>query len=290
MSPDQKIKTVRLSDPEYPPLLKEIHKPPALLYYRGTLPQTKLNLAVVGSRKATDYGLNAVDEIILPLRGQDISIVSGLAYGIDTRAHQAALKCKLNTVAVLGSGLDWDSLYPYPNKNLAEQILSAGGCLISEFPPGTRSRQAHFPMRNRIISGMSRAIIIIEAGVKSGALITGKLALDQNRDIFAVPGNIFEENCCGTNYLIKCGAKPITSAEDILSEYSLKAADTWIENLPDLSESERIILKHLTKKPQTINLLIERTGIAQAAVNSALTMLEIKNLIKVFPDEKYASI
>ncbi|GAC1413500.1 MAG: DNA-processing protein DprA [Candidatus Doudnabacteria bacterium] len=283
------IKTVALSDPDYPLLLKQIFDPPALLYYRGILPTNQLHIAVVGSRKASSYGLRVVEELIHPLRGQNLTIVSGLAYGIDTQAHLTALDSQLSTLAVLGSGLDYESIYPKENRELSQKIISAGGTLLSELPPGTKGLPAHFPMRNRIISGISTATVIIEAGRKSGALITGRLALEQNRDIFAVPGNIFEESSEGTNQLIKLGAKAITSADDLLKEYDLNKMNLKLPSVEhNLSKDEMLLLKHLAKKAKSLNSIVAETTLPLSAVNSLLTTLEIKGFIKALPDDKYS--
>lgn len=214
------IYSIKLESLEYPGLLKQIHDPPRLLYYRGTLPVNTTNIAIVGSRKLSTYGQQVIEKIILPLSREKICIVSGLAYGADACAHEIALKVGLPTLAVLGSGIDDQSIYPAAHRELAKKIIAAGGAIISEFAPGTKSLPHYFPLRNRIISGVSKAIVVIEAANKSGALITAHTGLEQNRDIYAVPGSIFNPLSEGTNNLIKKGAKPITDASDLLREYA----------------------------------------------------------------------
>ncbi len=177
---------------EYPEILKHIHNPPENLYIRGGLQNGLLPIAIVGSRKMSTYGKQAVEFIVSGLQGFSVSIISGLAFGVDAQAHQSALQHGIHTVAVLGSGIDDQSIYPRANRGLANEILSSGGAIISEYPEGTKALDYHFPNRNRIISGISKCIIIIEADFKSGSLITAKFALEQNRDVFAVPGSIFQ--------------------------------------------------------------------------------------------------
>ncbi|MDB4939656.1 MAG: protecting protein DprA, processing protein [Candidatus Doudnabacteria bacterium] len=283
------IKTVAIDEAEYPYALKEISDPPTLLYYRGALPPEALNLAIVGSRKISSYGTQAVNTIIRPLALQKINIISGLAHGVDAHAHQKALELQLKTFAILGSGIDQLSVYPSQNRDLAIQIIKAGGGLISELPPGSPATAANFPMRNRIISGLSQAIIIVEATYKSGGLITGKLALEQNRDIFAVPGNIFDAQSEGTNHLLKLGAKVITSGQDILDEYALK--NIQIPQLPigySLSEIEKKVLSCLTIKAIHFNEIIKRSELSASQVNTAVIMLELKEIISTFPGQRYA--
>jgi DNA processing protein len=290
------LNAVSIDEESYPKLLKEITDPPALLYYRGALPNcsgllpdSSLNLAFVGSRKMSSYGKQSLELILSTLANQKINIISGLAYGIDSASHEIALKIGLKTFAVLGSGIDDESIYPYPNKRLAHQIILAGGGILSEFPPGTKGLAMHFPMRNRIISGLSEGVVIIEANFKSGALITGRLALDQNRDVFAIPGNIFEESSAGTNNLIKLGAKPITNGQDLLMEYQLKSGVQLTLSSFLLSEVEKKIMNFVKAKPVSIFEIIAQTKLLPGEINSALTTLEIKDLIKSFPDKKYGA-
>jgi len=214
----RKIKFVLPSEKAYPFLLKKISVPPRGLYYQGSLFPEMIPLAVVGTRKISNYGKTVVKKIVQELVNYNFITVSGLAEGVDTIAHQTALKNKGKTIAVLGSGLD--NIYPVSNKKLAQQIIKMGA-VISEYPLGTSPHRSNFPCRNRIISGLSRGTLVIEAPVKSGALITANFALEQNREVFAIPGTIFQQNSQGTNKLIQEGAKLVTTINDILKELNI---------------------------------------------------------------------
>ncbi|MFH1460925.1 MAG: DNA-processing protein DprA [Patescibacteria group bacterium] len=217
----QKIKMITILDENYPRLLKEIYSPPALLYLRGELkPEDEFSLGIVGTRKLSLYGRQVTLLIAAELAQAGLTIVSGLAKGIDTLAHQSALKVKGRTIAVLGSGIDRQSIYPPINRSLAEEI-SENGAVISEFPIETQPLAQHFPQRNRIIAGLSLGVLVIEAPSKSGALITARDALEQNRDVFAIPGHILSTNSSGPHDLIKMGAKLVNQASDILEELNL---------------------------------------------------------------------
>ncbi len=218
----ENIDLITVFDKNYPQLLKEIYAPPAMLYIRGQFkPKDKFSLGIVGPRKLSPYGKQITPLITAELSQSGLTIVSGLAKGIDTLAHQATIKSKGRTIAVLGSGLDKRSIYPYQNKHLAEEV-SQNGALISEYPIGTRPLAQNFPQRNRIISGLSLGILVIEAGEKSGSLITARDALEQNREVFAIPGSILSQNSTGSNNLIKMGAKLVSQANDILEELNLR--------------------------------------------------------------------
>ncbi|MAF20628.1 MAG: DNA-protecting protein DprA [Parcubacteria group bacterium] len=215
------INLITIQDKNYPKLLKEIYAPPAVLYIRGALQKIdQPSLSIVGTRRLSSYGRQITPLITTDLVKAGLVIISGLAKGIDALAHQAALKAKGQTIAVLGSGVDKSSIYPAVNKSLAEQI-SQNGALISEFPMGTAPLAQNFPQRNRIVAGLSPGILVIEAPVRSGALITAKDALEQNREIFAIPGHILSQNSIGPNNLIKMGAKLVSQANDILQELNL---------------------------------------------------------------------
>lgn len=210
------IRKITIKQLSYPRMLKEIYVPPPVIYIRGN--QEILNkpaVAVVGTRKATSYGIKATKEIVNELVKANFIIVSGLALGIDTIVHQTALK-NGRTIAVLGSSVDDKNIYPRENVKLANQIIKNDGVVISEYEPPFEATRYSFPQRNRIISGLSKAVVVIEAPRKSGALITARLALEQNRDVFALPGSIYSENSFGTNSLIKQGAHPITSIEEVI--------------------------------------------------------------------------
>jgi DNA processing protein len=212
------ISKIEIKDLAYPRLLKEIHDPPQELYIRGKIEiLNRPGLAIVGTRKATAYGIKAAEEIVknLPL---GFVVVSGLALGIDTVAHRTALKKNIPTIAVLGSSVDDQSIYPRENAKLVYEIIAKGGAVISEYEPPSPPRKENFPKRNRIVSGLSKAVVVVEAPEKSGALITARCALEQNREVFALPGNVFSENSQGTNNLIKQGAHPIISFKEIIEE------------------------------------------------------------------------
>lgn len=211
------IMTITWQDDNYPSWLKNIPNPPPLLYYQGKPPPPALNnLTVVGSREPSSYSQQVINSLLPPLLKSGFNIISGLAIGVDTLAHQAALKNKGKTWAVLGSGLD--IMYPRSNLPLAQQIIAAGGGLISEFPPSMPPRARNFPSRNRIISGLSLATIVIEAKMRSGSLSTARHALEQGRDVLSVPGSIFSSLSMGTNQLIISGATPITNPNDLLNQ------------------------------------------------------------------------
>ncbi|MCL2747114.1 MAG: DNA-processing protein DprA [Oscillospiraceae bacterium] len=212
------LRVMTMQDADYPERLKNIHAPPSVLYIKGRLPtmDEEAALAIVGARKATPYGIQAAGRLSFSLAGSGMLIVSGLAAGIDAAAHAAALRAGAPTVAVLGCGADVP--YPASNRSLYEDVSSAGA-LVSEYPPGTRPLGGHFPMRNRIISGLTLGTMVVEAGEKSGALITAHHALEQGRDVFAVPGNIDAPGSVGTNRLLKEGAQMVTEPQDVLREY-----------------------------------------------------------------------
>ncbi|MDA2936055.1 DNA-processing protein DprA [Patescibacteria group bacterium AH-259-L05] len=214
-----KYQKITPQDKNYPPLLKEIPDPPQELYIWGVLKQKeKYPLAVVGTRKVSNYGKQVTLELVTELVKQGLTIISGLALGVDGISHQAALDANGRTIAVLGSG--FNHLYPQKHTKLAHDIVKSGGAVITEYPPDTKPTQKTFPVRNRIIAGLALGVLVIEAPMRSGALITARHALEQNRDVFAVPGSIYNKNSAGTNNLIKMGAKPVTKAEDILESFN----------------------------------------------------------------------
>lgn len=272
-----------LTGEEIPEILREIPDVPEKLYIKGILPSpdTKI-LAVVGSRKYTLYGKDVCEKLISGLRGYNICIVSGLALGIDAIAHRAALDAGLKTIAVPGSGLESSVLYPSTNKQLAEKILDAGGALVSEFEPTFRATPYSFPQRNRIMAGMSHAVLVIEAEIKSGTLITSKFATEYNRDVLTVPGSIFSKNSEGPNMLIRLGATPVRSSEDILEALGFKI-DEEPKNLElkyaDCSEEELLIIKILTE-PMEKDELIRSLKMPVSKASTILSIMEIKGLIK----------
>jgi DNA processing protein len=275
------IRKITLQDKDYPAILKEIHDPPKELYIKGEIiNQDKVAIGVVGTRKYTQYGKEVCLDIAGKLARLGITIVSGLAKGIDTFAHQAALESGGRTIAVLGSGMDKRSFFPRSNYSLSEKI-SQQGAVISEYPPGTRGNFFTFPQRNRIISGLSLGVVVIEAPEESGALITATLALEQNREVFAIPGSIYEKNSVGTNRLIKLGAKLVTDIEDILEELNLSHLLTLEKKKvkPDNKEEE-IILSILSAQPIHIDEVIKNSKLPAGIVNSTLMILELKKAVR----------
>ncbi|MBU4331651.1 DNA-processing protein DprA [Patescibacteria group bacterium] len=277
------INIVTVKDKNYPKLLKEIYNPPALLYYKGKLEENEdFLIAVVGTRKITEYGKQVTPDIVEELAKNGITVVSGLALGVDALAHEITIKNSGRTIAVLGSGLDNQNIYPFHNRFLAEKIIANDGLVITEYPPGTLPLKQHFPHRNRIIAGLSLGVLVIEAAKESGALITAKYALDQNRDVFAVPGSIYNKTSQGPNNLIKMGAKPVTSGFDILDTLNLVHAASFIETkqiIPDTKE-EGLLLDHLSKEPIHIDELVRESKLSTPEVTSTLTMMEMKGKVR----------
>ena len=291
----EKINFITWHDPEYPCLLKEISSPPFILYYKGslnTLDDThKLRLAIVGSRKHSAYAEKTINEFIPGLVAEKIEIISGLALGIDSLAHRVTLNNRGLTIAVLGTGLDSMSIYPTINRKLAQEIINRGGIIISEFSPKTQALKQNFPQRNRIISGLAQATLVIEAKEKSGSLITAAYALDQNREVLAIPGNIFAEFSKGTNNLIKAGAKSITDLSDILEVFKIetnKATNNRPLKTKDLifkNELEKIIYEVMQQANAraeriTVDEIIKITKLDTAVINSTLSMLELRGIAK----------
>lgn len=269
------ILTIPRDDPSYPRLLGEIHDPPATLYVRGAWPLSERPwLAVVGTRKPSMYGRRATSDLIEPAARAGIGIVSGMAFGIDTAAHLSAIRIGAPTVAVLGAGVDDESLYPRGNAELAKQILDHGGTLLSELPPGTKVHPFHFPVRNRIIAGLCKATLIIEATIKSGTLITARLALEENREVLAVPGPITSLASEGPNNLIKMGARPITSVADLLAVYDLQTPESAA--IQAGSAEEAAILAILTREPKHVDDLVTESSLPTPVVLRTLTLMEMK--------------
>lgn len=275
------VQAVTLADDEYPALLKEIYAPPPVLFIKGTLlPTDGLALAVVGTRSATAYGRLVAERFVSALVENGVTIVSGLARGIDAVAHRVTLEHGGRTIAVLGSGVD--VIYPNEHRSLAEAI-SAGGALISEYAPGTKPERDNFPARNRLIAGLTRGALILEAGEVSGALITARMALEQNREVFAVPGNVTSAASAGTNALIRQGeAKLVTRVEDILEEINpgLVAEQLRLVDLLPDNEVERVLLRALSAEPLHVDDLARAADLPVATVSSTLTMLELKGMVK----------
>lgn len=276
------ISIITIRDKSYPKILKEIYDPPALLYIKGSFQlEDEFSLAVVGTRRPSSYGIQVTLYLVRDLAKTGLTIVSGLARGIDTLAHKTCLEAGGRTIAVLGSGIDKASIYPSINYKLAEQI-SQGGAVISEYPIGTFALPYHFPARNRIISGLSLGTLLVEAPEKSGALLTANHAVNQNRQVFAIPGPIYAKNSLGPNNLIKMGAKLVSQTQDILEELNLTSLIEKTETkkiIPD-SQEEALILEVLSDQPIYIDGIVSRTKLDTATVNSTLTLMEMKGKVR----------
>jgi DNA processing protein len=280
---------VTLADERYPALLRKLPDAPALLYVRGTLmPGDELALSVVGTRKATTYGRDAAFQLSKQLAGNGVTIISGLAQGIDTVAHRGALEGGGRTLAVLGCGID--RVYPAENAKLAADV-AACGALISEFPVGMPPDARNFPRRNRVISGLSLGVLVVEAPEKSGALITATIAAEQGRDVFALPGNIFSQSSRGTNRLIQDGAKLVIDVADILDELNVThrtlQTQSAAEQIIPASETEARLMEYLGADPIHIDDLVRLSGLPVAVVNSTLTILELKGLARMVGHMQY---
>jgi len=279
--------------PEYPRLLREIHNPPIVLYVWGSLtPRDEHAVGVVGSRKASHYGLECAKKLSYQLAYAGMTVVSGLARGIDTAAHQGALAAKGRTVAVLGSGLN--NLYPAENLPLAEKIIESGA-VITEFSMAVTADTQTFPMRNRIVSGMSSALLVVEAGLSSGALITSSQAVDQGRSVYAVPGPINRPTSSGSNRLIQQGAKLVMSAGDILDDMQILFPETprpaSVATRPDsLDEDEKTVYAAIDDSETPIDEIITKSGLPTAKVSSTLLTLEMKRLVKQLPGQHFVKL
>jgi len=288
----QGIRILLKGGPEYPARLAQTENAPPLLYCKGGLTvQDDLALAVVGTRQATTYGRQATSQLCRELAQHRVSIVSGLAKGIDTAAHRATLEAGGRTIAVLGCGPD--IAYPPENKALMQQIIE-GGAVLSEYPPGVQPEAANFPPRNRIVSGMTMGVLIVEAGLKSGALITVSFANEQGRDVFAVPGSIFSKMSDGPNNLIRQGARTVTCAADILEELQISplAGQVEVRELQGDDEVERALLRLLNSgagEGLHVDELGRESGLPISLVSSTLTMMELKGTVKHLGAMKYAA-
>jgi DNA processing protein len=274
------IELITIHDPAYPPLLKHIAHPPFLLYIRGSKELLKsLCFGVVGTRALTDYGKRVTPQITQSIVAGGFTIASGLAMGIDTLAHKTAIDAGGKTIAVLGSGIDDAILFPPQNLELAKKILKTGGSIISEYAPGTHGSPFTFPQRNRIVSGLSKGVLVVEADVKSGALITAKCAVEQNRDLFCIPGNIYNRTSQGTNFMIQKGAKLVLTGNDILEEYNIEPSKVKREIRAD-NEVEAKILALLTGDSLSSDDIIRKTGEETSKIVTALVMMELNRKIK----------
>lgn len=295
-----------LDDGSYPALLREIDDPPPVLYVKGDWQACfeQPAVGVIGSRNCSTYGANASEMLSRDLASRGLTVVSGLARGIDTAAHRGAIAGKGRTIAVMGTGID--AVYPKENNGLVREILASGGCLVTQFPLGTPPLKDNFPYRNRIISGLSLGVLIVEASERSGSLITARLASEQNREVMAVPGNITSRNSFGTNYLIKSGAKLVQQWQDVVSELPSEISAAILppkidgsakdvtnrqpELVPaDLTANERKVWVLLTPdEPTHIDILLDTSGLSFGDLNTALVALDIRDLIRVLPGKHYA--
>lgn len=280
-------------DTSYPALLKEIHSPPILLYLKGNdIPPDFSFIAVVGSRNPTHYGLKGAETIGFGLAKRGIGVVSGLAKGIDSAAHTGCLRGSGFTIAVMGTGID--VIYPPESTGLFNEIAERG-TILSEFPTGSPPEARNFPIRNRIISGLSKGVVVVEATKKSGSLITASFALEQGRDVFAMPGSIDSFKSTGTHLLIKQGAKLIENADDILDEFVLKTSqpvegetvETRSSPTVEMDENERRIYEAIDEYPRHIDQIVRHTGMETRVVLSALMKMELKGIITQLPGKMF---
>ncbi len=280
------FKTLKLSDEKYPELLKKIYDPPEELYVKGDVNSLNTRcIAIVGTRKPTQYGLSIAKKLGEDLARSGFTIVSGLAEGIDTQAHRGALDAGGRTIAVFGCGID--QIFPAGNRALAGEIEN-NGALVSEYGPGIEGAKWTFPRRNRIISGLSVGVIVVEGGYESGAMITGKLAIDEGREVFAVPGNVELEQSKGPHWLIKQGAKLIESADDVLEEFNMQKTGTVKEIDPSqLSIEEASMIKFLSREPLHIDEITTKSGMDISKALGILSVLEIKDMIKQLPGKYF---
>lgn len=279
------IRVISIKDAEYPALLKTISSPPPLLYIKGKMPESHgLTLAVVGTRMCSAYGREVTEPLVRDLVLSGFTIISGMAKGIDTIAHHTALEHGGKTIAVLGSGIDEKTLYPSQNRHLAKRIASEGSAVLSEFVPGTMPLPEYFPQRNRIIAGLAKGVLVVEAPEKSGALITARFAIDEGREVFAVPGHIFSKNSAGTHRLIQMGAKLVRGSEDILEELHVEghaiSSSASLSSLASPDEKQLMTVFENQEAPIHIDTLAELSGLNINTVSSTLTLMEIDGRIK----------
>lgn len=296
------IRKIALDDPEYPKQLKTIHKPPKQLYVNGSfLPSDNVSIALVGSRRASLYGLEMSEKLAFELALRGVTVVSGMARGIDTAAHKGALKAKGRTIAVMGSG--HGHIYPPENEELYHEIV-ASGAVVTEFDSDTEPLPYNFPQRNRIISGLSLGVVVVEAAKDSGALITADLAAEQGREVFAVPGKISSATSSGTNALIKDGARLIQTVDDILDELFIheiepvsgvekRSIDAKVTRMSDayvynsLTDDEREIYKTLSDEPLHIDDIVCKAGLEASQASKVLLSLQLKKLIQELPGKQF---
>lgn len=284
----KEIKTIRFDNPSYPEMLREIDDAPVILYLKRDIqPEDKYAIAIVGSRKPTHYGTSVAENISEELASMGLTIVSGLARGVDSLSHKGALKAGGRTIAVLGSGIDVP--YPPENKTLLDNV-AASGCVISEFPPGTPPDKENFPRRNRVISGLSLGVLVVEATADSGALITARYAIEQGREVFAVPGNVTSSNSEGTNDLIKKGAILARKAEDILEELApvLKGFIRSKDKVKiEVTDEEKKLCSLLSGEPRQIDDIARESRLPTSKVLGILLGLELKGAVRQITGKRF---
>lgn len=281
-SPQYRV--VAIGDDDYPASLYNLYSPPLVLYVWGKLPERE-GVAVVGSRKATPYGRQAVETFVPILVSAGVPVVSGLARGIDTLAHITTLRYGGHTVGVLGCGLD--RIYPRENNVVARRIVEMGGAVITEYPEGTPPYAANFPARNRIISGLTRACVVIEGDVRSGSLITAGHALEQGKEVLAVPGSIFSQQSRGPNYLISQGATPLIGPDVLCEVLGIRTETAASSDMEELSDEARSLLSALKSEPCNVDELALLTGLPVAVITATLTELEVGGRVERLPGGQY---
>lgn len=288
------MKILEVEDKHYPKRLLKIKNPPKKLYVEGN--ETLLNnksLAIVGSRNCSEYGIKYAKQFAEEISKKNITIISGLAVGIDAIAHDIAKNHKGNTIAVLGCGLN--HMYPEENRELFKQILEKNGCIISEYEPDEKVDMKNFPQRNRIISGIANAVLVIEAEYRSGSIITGRFGLEQEKKVFCLPRDIGVSKGVGTNELIQKGAKLVTSPQEILQEFGIETVENEQtiepkETIPQIAPEYQKIYSHITYTPQNIQYIAKQSGLKIAEVTQKLIMLELQGYIKSMPGNFYVRI
>lgn len=283
------IEVIRLPDAAYPPLLRHISDPPRKLYVRGnvSLLQHEHLLAVVGSRKSNQYGKQCIDLLLPPAIRAGVVVVSGLAYGIDSLAHHACVAEKKPTVVVLGSGIDDISIYPRHHLGLAHQILEYGGAIISEYPLGTPPFKGQFPERNRVIAGLCKATLVVQASEKSGSLITARLALEYNREVRTVPGPINSMLATGVNRLIQEGAHPVLAPRDILDLFNIDAASALMQQAASFSPEQQTVFQVISQSPLHVEEIAQKAGLPTPQVSSLIVELELLEAVEHIGAMKY---
>lgn len=287
------MKIIEITDKNYPKRLLDIKNPPHKLYVKGNEKLlNNISLAIVGSRRATEYGIKYAKEFAKSIAEYNVTIISGLAIGIDAVAHDIAKECIGNTIGVLGCGID--QIYPEENKELFGKILENGGCIISEYEPDEEINMKNFPKRNRIISGISMGILVVEAGYRSGSTITAKYGFEQYKKVFCLPRDIGVANGIGTNDLIKRGARLVTRPEDILEEFGIINAEEEEHNpkieIPKIKEEYQDIYNLILYTPTNVQYITKKSGLNISEINQKLTILELEGYIKSLPGNNYVRI